>query len=67
MHVTCSDVPESFVSSPDSQALQVKVEAESSNILFESSHNLVESSRVTRTVESLQVIGLQDYVESNEI
>jgi len=47
------------------------VESKSSHDLVESSHDLVESSqrRVTRTVESLQVIGLQArvMVKSNEI
>jgi len=56
------------------QALWVRFESESSKIflsLVRKSHDLVESSqgRVTRTVKSLRVIGLQTRVnvESNEI
>ena len=62
-----SDVSESFLSSQSHKPL----ESESSKIFSCQSHDLVESSqsRVTRTVESLRVIGLQARVnvESLEI
>jgi len=54
-----------------SQALCIRVESESSKIFSSQSHDLVESgqSRMTKTVESLRVIGLQARVnfESYEI
>jgi len=65
-----SDVPESFLSSQSHKPFELEwykffqVQSEASHDLAESSQN-----RITRTVESLQVIGLQARVngESNEI
>jgi len=65
--VHSTDVSESFLSSQSHKAL----ESESSKIFSSQSHDLVVSSqnRVTTTVESLRVIGVQARVnvESHEI
>jgi len=70
----CSDVPELFLSSESHKPFES--EPSQGHLKFlqvksESSHDLLQSSqgRVTRTVESLRVIGFQAQVnvESNEI